>query len=190
MDAVAIVGLGNPGTPYQRTRHNLGFLVIDELCRRFRAPLRPGKGEYLTARTDVEGTDAHLVAPTTFMNNSGTAVLDVLERHHLRLDRLLVVADDFVLPLGTLRFRMKGSDGGHNGLASIIFMLNSHEFPRLRCGIGAEAMPPKSEMASFVLSPFRPEELPVVEDMVQRAADACVEFARRGTARPVNPVTV
>jgi PTH1 family peptidyl-tRNA hydrolase len=187
MDAVAIVGLGNPGSQYQRTRHNLGFLVIDELCRRFRIALRPGKGEYLVARTNIEGADTYLAAPTTFMNASGVAVLDMLERYQLRSHELLVVVDDFAIPLGTLRFRRKGSDGGHNGLASIIFMMNSNDFPRLRCGIGVESMPPKSEMASFVLSPFGQEEIPTVEDMVRRAADACIEFARRGNARPVNP---
>ena len=190
MDAVAFVGLGNPGTQYQATRHNVGFGVIDELCRRFHTALRPGKGDYLIARTSMEGVDMHFVAPTTFMNDSGTAVLDILERFQIAPRELLVVVDDFALPLGTLRFRMKGSDGGHNGLASIIFMLNSHEFPRLRCGVGTETMPPKSAMAAFVLSPFGPEEVPTVNDMVQRAADACLEFARTGHARPVNPEKV
>ena len=190
MDAVAIVGLGNPGAQYRNTRHNVGFLVVEELCRRFRAALKPGKGEYLTARTNREGVDVHVVAPMTFMNNSGTAVVDILERYRIAPREILVVVDDFALPLGTLRFRLKGSDGGHNGLASIIYMLNTHEFPRLRCGIGIETMPAKSDMAPFVLSPFGPEEDPVVKDMVTRAADACIEFARTGHARPANPEKV
>jgi PTH1 family peptidyl-tRNA hydrolase len=186
MDTVAIVGLGNPGMQYRATRHNAGFLVIDELCRRLRITLRPGKGDYQLARTSADGVELHLAVPMTFMNNSGTAVLDILERYHVAPRELLVVVDDYALPLGSLRFRMKGSDGGHNGLGSIIYMLNSHEFPRLRCGIGVESMPPKSDMAGFVLSPFAPEEVPAVNDMVKRAADACIEFARTGHARPVN----
>lgn len=187
MDAVAIVGLGNPGSRYRDTRHNVGFLVVDELCRRLRAPLKPGKGEYLITRTNMEGIELHVAAPMTFMNNSGTAVVDILERYRLTPRELLVVVDDFALPLGMVRFRVNGSDGGHNGLASIIYTLNTHEFPRLRCGIGTATMPQKSDMASFVLSPFEPEEVPAVQDMVVRAADACIEFIRTGHARPVNP---
>jgi PTH1 family peptidyl-tRNA hydrolase len=190
MDAVAIVGLGNPGIQYRDTRHNVGFLVVEELSRRFRAELRPGKGEYQVARMNMAGADALVAAPTTFMNNSGTAVVDILERYQMSPRELLVVVDDFALPLGTLRFRMTGSDGGHNGLASIIYMLNSHEFPRLRCGIGTAMMPVKTDMAPFVLSPFATEEVPVVKDMVLRAADACIEFARTGHARPANPKQV
>jgi peptidyl-tRNA hydrolase, PTH1 family len=190
MDAVAIVGLGNPGTQYRETRHNVGFSVAHELCRRFRATLKPGKGDYLIARTSMAGVEAHVAVPVTFMNNSGTAVVDILERCQLTPRELLVVVDDFALPLGALRFRMKGSDGGHNGLASIIYMLNSHEFPRLRCGIGNGGLQPNTDMAPFVLSPFAPEEVPAVTDMVMRAADACIEFARTGHARPVNPEKV
>jgi peptidyl-tRNA hydrolase, PTH1 family len=190
MDAVAIVGLGNPGAQYRDTRHNVGFLVVEELCRRFRAALRPGKGEYLIAGINYAGIDVHVAAPSTFMNNSGNAVVDILERNRIAQRELLVVVDDFALPLGTLRFRLKGSDGGHNGLASVIYMLNSHEFPRLRCGIGTESMPMKSDMAPFVLSSFEPEEVPVVRDMVARAADSCIEFIRTGHARPANPEKV
>jgi PTH1 family peptidyl-tRNA hydrolase len=190
MDAVAIVGLGNPGTQYRDTRHNVGFMVVEELCRRFRIALKPGKGDYLIGRATLEGTDLHLAAPMTYMNNSGAAVADILERFRIAHRELLVVVDDFALPLGTLRFRLKGSDGGHNGLASILYMLNSNEFPRLRCGIGTASMPPKSEMAAFVLSRFEPDEVPAVKEMVMRAADACVEFARTGHTRPANPEIV
>ncbi len=187
MDAVAVVGLGNPGSQYRETRHNVGFLVVDELCRRLRVGLKPGKGEYLIARANMEGIELHVAAPMTFMNNSGTAVVDILERFRIAPRELLVVVDDFALPLGLVRFRLNGSDGGHNGLASIIYMLNSDEFPRLRCGIGTATMPQKSDMAPFVLSPFESEEVPVVKDMVMRAADACMDFVRTGHARPVNP---
>ncbi len=190
MDAVAIVGLGNPGAQYQETRHNVGFLVVDELCTRLRARLKPGKGDYLIAHTIVEAVDVHIAVPITFMNNSGTAVVDILARSQITPRELLVVVDDFALPLGMLRFRLSGSDGGHNGLASIIYMLNSHEFPRLRCGIGNTTVSQKSDMAPFVLSPFEREEVPAVKDMVMRAADACMEFARTGHARPVNPQKV
>ena len=155
MDAVAIVGLGNPGSQYRETRHNVGFLVVNELCRRLRVGLKPGKGEYLIARANMEGVGLHVAAPMTFMNNSGTAVVDILERFQIAPRELLVVVDDFALPLGILRFRLRGSDGGHNGLASIIYMLNSDELPRLRCGIGSPEMPTdKNLMADFVLEKF------------------------------------
>lgn len=190
METMGIVGLGNPGSEYRDTRHNVGFRVLDELCKRQRTALRAGKGEYQFARTAADGTEVVLVAPMTFMNNSGFAVADIMERFGVALHRLLIVADDFALPLGRLRFRMRGSDGGHNGLASIIYALNSDDFARLRCGIGKPVMPPKAAMAQFVLSPFDADEHAAVEGMVLRAADAAWEFARTGSARPVNPAEV
>jgi peptidyl-tRNA hydrolase, PTH1 family len=186
VDQSIVVGLGNPGTEYEATRHNVGFKVVDELAQRFRLRMKVGHGEYVDASRRITGTDLVLVKPLTYMNNSGTAVGEVLERYSARLEELIVVADDFALPLGTIRVRAQGSDGGHNGLSSIIYVLNSKEFARIRCGIRRDLMPPKERLAEFVLSPFEPEERVVVDAMVTRAADAVMEFASSGIARTMN----
>ncbi len=189
MDRVAIIGLGNPGSRYAATRHNAGFAVIAELCRRWNVVPKEGGGPYLFAEATRgdNGTEVLLVAPTTFMNNSGEAVKDVVERFGIPLNGTLIIVDDFWLPLGRVRFRTKGSDGGHNGLGSIIAAMDTEEIPRLRLGIGKPIMPPKSMMAEFVLAPFDREEQESVQDMVSRAADAAEEFIHRGATIPKNP---
>lgn len=186
MDPILVVGLGNPGTEYECTRHNVGFRTVEELARRFRVTMRAGRGDYLFASRTIAGKEVVLSKPMTYMNNSGQAVAELLERYNARLDDMIVVADDFALPLGMIRVRAKGTDGGHNGLSSIIYQLNSHEFGRIRCGIRREEMPPKESMAEFVLSPFDPHERERVEDMVVTAADAALEFARSGIGRTMN----
>jgi len=138
---VCIIGLGNPEKRYEGTRHNLGFEVLDCLAERLRTPFKEGKGEYLLASGEVGDVSVGLVKPLTFMNESGVAVADVAERFEVPLDQLIVVCDDFQLPLGHLRVRQKGSDGGHNGLYSIIYHLQSDLFPRIRCGIASPSMP-------------------------------------------------
>ncbi len=158
-------------------------MVVDELCRRWSTPLREGRGEYHRAVSRQETTDVVLLTPTTFMNNSGIAVRDVAEELTLGPAQILVVADDFALPLGTLRLRRGGSDGGHNGLASIIYHLASDGFPRLRCGIGSTEPFAGEDPASFVLSPFAAEEQQAVEAMVSRAADAVGSFVHSGIDR-------
>jgi PTH1 family peptidyl-tRNA hydrolase len=186
VDPIIVVGLGNPGTEYESTRHNIGFRVIDALARRLKTPLKPGNGEYLFASRSVEGKDVILAKPLTYMNNSGNAVGGLLERYSARLDELVVIVDDIALPLGVIRVRAKGSDGGHNGLASIIYQLNTNEFPRIRCGIRQEMMPPKEQMADFVLSPFETGERETAEAMISRASDAVLEFSIAGIARTMS----
>ncbi len=189
MDCAAIVGLGNPGRRYAATRHNAGFFVLQELFQRWKISPKEGKGPYLIAEAKPGGRNCEvlLIAPTTYMNNSGEAVRDVVDRYALPASSLLIVMDDFWLPLGKIRFRQRGSDGGHNGLASIIAALETDAIPRLRLGIGQEEMPPKAMMADFVLSEFFAEERMVVTDMVTRAADAAEEFVVTGTTSPRNP---
>ena len=180
-DPIIVVGLGNPGTSYENTRHNVGFLVVDEIAGRMRTLFRPGEGEY--QHTSLR-RDPHivLVKPLTFMNNSGFAVLDVLRDFNATADRLLVVVDDLALPLGKLRLRTRGSDGGHNGLASIIMNLGTEDFARLRCGIGQDTPVPGATMAEFVLTPFGTVEQDRVAIMIQQAADTVLAFANTGTA--------
>lgn len=182
-----VVGLGNPGTQYDGSRHNIGFEVADALAEVCRTNYRGGKGDYLLATSRYEGILISIVKPLTFMNNSGDAVRDALE--HLRVDpeRCLVVCDDFQLPLGQLRLRVRGSDGGHNGLYSIIYQLQTEDFPRLRCGIGSPHMPAeKSLMASYVLSAFEGDEAADVGTMIQRARDACLSVATEGLVPAMN----
>jgi PTH1 family peptidyl-tRNA hydrolase len=183
LDPLIVVGLGNPGSEFDGTRHNLGFVVVDELCRRFGKSLKGGRGNYSYATVRPGQTVMVVVKPLTYMNNSGLAVLDVLENMRATLQNIVVVADDFALPLGTLRIRPRGSDGGHNGLRSIIYHLSSGEFARVRCGIGRSEMPPKHLLSEFVLSAFDRDELRAAREMTLRAADAVMELPTSGIAR-------
>lgn len=183
MPHILVAGLGNPGRMYRRTRHNTGFMVIEELATRMRCGVRPGKGEYEYAEGSIGGLPVTLLAPVTYMNASGGAVLDALEYFRVPPDRLLVIADDLALPLGTLRLRVSGSDGGHNGLASVISQLETGGFPRLRCGIGREGRPAKEATADFVLSPFESDEEEAVREMILRAADAVATIVESGLDR-------
>lgn len=186
METFIVVGLGNPGFEYDETRHNVGFMVVEEISARLGCLWKPGKGEYLFARSTVDGKKLILVKPLTYMNNSGAAVIDVLEKFPAPPGNMIAIVDDFALELGRIRIRTRGSDGGHNGLRSIIYFLNSDEFPRIRCGIKGAAMPAKREMADFVLSPFEHDEKEAVERMIARAADAVEECVRSGIARAMN----
>lgn len=182
-----IVGLGNPGSEYINTRHNLGFDVVDKIADELRLSLKEGKGDYLVAVGSLKNIEFGLAKPLTYMNNSGDAVADIASRFAVPLDHLLVVCDDYQLPLGVLRLRPRGSDGGHNGLYSIIYQLQSDEFPRLRCGIGAAAMSAdKSLMREFVLEQFAQEELPQARQMVKRAKEACLSFVEHGIEKTMN----
>ncbi|MBI4534955.1 MAG: aminoacyl-tRNA hydrolase [Ignavibacteriae bacterium] len=186
MDPIIVVGLGNPGSEYVATRHNLGFMVVDEVCRRLKKKPNAGRGNYLSTSASVRDKRLVLVKPLTYMNNSGLAVEEVMSENNASVNDLLVISDDLALPLGTIRVRARGSDGGHNGLASIIYYLNSAEFARIRCGIRREVMPPKHEMADFVLSPFEAEEKETATEMIQRAGDAVIEFVVSGIAATMN----
>ncbi|OLD78033.1 MAG: aminoacyl-tRNA hydrolase [Ignavibacteria bacterium 13_1_40CM_2_61_4] len=176
----ALIGLGNPGSEYDGTRHNIGFAVVDALAEALNVRLRRGSGfpQSGTAQAQFGGKKILLVQPRSYMNNSGEEVKAVVETHGLGLDDLLIIVDDFHLPLGTLRMRLKGSDGGHNGLYSVIEQLGSNAFPRLRCGIGGETMPKdKKELARYVLSPFEQHEREAVRRMITRARDAALVAA-------------
>ena len=155
--------------------------MADVLASKLKCNFRPGKGEYVAGVGSLTGSDILIVKPVTYMNESGIAVAGIVEEFKVSYDRMLVVVDDFQIPLGSLRMRPSGSDGGHNGLISIIYQLQSDSFPRLRCGIGSPEMPQdRSLMADFVLSEFTSAERPAIEEMVVRAADACLSFVRDG----------
>lgn len=174
----AIVGLGNPGRDYARTRHNLGFLVVDALVERARISLDQVECNALVGRGEVAGVAVLLAKPRTFMNRSGDAVACLVSTYALEPADVLVVVDDLALPLGTIRLRRRGRAGGHNGLKSIIAALGTTDFPRLRLGIKPEC--PIEDTVAFVLSEFEEHERPVVEAMIARAVEAITVFLREG----------
>ncbi len=182
-----IVGLGNPGSTYSETRHNIGFAAVDALAEECRITFRPGKGEYWSAGGTYENKEFVLIKPTTMMNNSGIAVRDILDRMQCTLHDLIIVYDDFHLPLGSLRFRQRGSDGGHNGMGSVIYHLQTEEIQRLRCGIGNPGgLPEGIPAADFVLSPFRPDERETARSMILSARRALEEWMTAGIEASMN----
>ena len=184
---IILTGLGNPGYEYDSTRHNIGFRILDRLSEDLRIRLRPGKGDYLFGVGSFTAVEVGLLKPLTFMNNSGEAVLDIRNRYDIPLERFLILCDDFQLPLGQLRLRPDGSDGGHNGLSSVIYHLKSNSFPRLRCGIASEHMPSdKTTMARFVLDPFDRNEQTVVSSMIDRAVEASLCVLSDGLESAMN----
>lgn len=153
----AIVGIGNPGKKYQFNRHNVGFLALDHFAEKYQIKFFPSKYDYYFAEGEVEGNSFVLAKPTTYVNNSGIAVKDLIYRYNIPVYDLLVVVDDINLDEFDFRLKKSGSDGGHNGLASIIYLLNTDEFPRLRIGIGSDFE--KGSLADYVLSDFDESEL-------------------------------
>jgi PTH1 family peptidyl-tRNA hydrolase len=149
----------------------------------------PGRGEYEVAESRGE-KEILLVKPMTYMNNSGVAFRDVLERYPVALSETLTIVDDFDLPLGTIRMRRSGSAGTHNGLASIVWTLQSEDFPRLRCGIGSPHKPADKRLtADFVLAPFARDERRTVEEMIGRACQAGMIFAEENYHKAVEAIS-
>ena len=181
-----IVGLGNPGREYRETRHNVGFLVVDELARRHQLTL--GMAPSQVPETFVAkryGPELLLVAkPLTFMNRSGDAVAALMRYYDVGATELVVVVDEAALPFGRLRARMRGSDGGHNGLKSIIERLGTTEFARLRLGLGRGD--PQRDLADHVLAKFEPGERAELEGFIARAADAAEMFVVEGIEKVMN----
>ncbi|WP_457600503.1 aminoacyl-tRNA hydrolase [Hydrogenivirga sp.] len=166
-----VVGLGNPGKEYENTRHNVGFMVIDEIVKRLRLKHFTEEALSHLYRTKIAGRDVLLAKPQTFMNNSGLAVVNLLEDYNLRPEEMLVVYDDLDLPLGMTRLRLEGSSGGHRGVESIIKNIKTERFPRLKVGIGRPGN--KRDVVSYVLSPFTKEEEELARAVIKKAAE-CV----------------
>ncbi len=174
-----VVGLGNPGDRYRRTRHNLGFMVVDALASRGGADRGREEHGAWVVEASVGGAEALLVKPLSFMNRSGGPVASLLAARGAEPSELVVVLDDVALELGVLRIRQRGSHGGHNGLRSIIEALDTEDFPRVRLGI-LKGEPPE-DLAAFVLSDFPAEDVLVVQEMVGYAAEAVECLVREGT---------
>ncbi len=172
----AIVGLGNTGEKYNRTRHNLGFEIVNLL--KGESEFVPGRGSYRICETSISSLRIALLKPTTYVNRSGKAVKSYAESESLFPEEILVIADDFNLPLGRIRLRQSGSDGGHNGLASLIYHLGTEGFPRLRLGIGP--VPEGIAAEDFVLERFTAKEIETAEAMVERAIRAVKSWLLEG----------
>ena len=178
-----VVGLGNPGAEYSLSRHNIGFRVVESIAASLNTKMRRGSGEFLCVRCVHDGLDFLIIEPQTFMNRSGTAVREAMKQFHLTPDRLLVIYDDFQIPLGTLRMRKEGGDGGHNGIGSVIGELQTADIARLRVGIAGSSCPQKSrkeQMANYVLSPFEKDEEERVEKMIVLARNATLDWVHYG----------
>jgi len=178
----ALIGLGNPGKQYQKTRHNAGFLFLDYLVQRLNIPFRPGKGDYYFSEAGFKQQEILLVKPTTFMNRSGWALQQILDTFPVERENVLIIYDDFQLPFGTLRFRTKGGDGGHNGIKSIIYTLESEQFNRLKIGIGYAF----EDSVDFVLSEFNTEEWGQLEKIFGFAYDGLGTFLESGVEQAMN----
>jgi PTH1 family peptidyl-tRNA hydrolase len=179
-----VVGLGNPGARYRHTRHNAGYRVIDVLAARGGGPPPVEEGGSLVAEATLAGRAVLLVKPLSFMNAGGEAVARLLDRQAGNPADLVVVVDDAALELGRIRVRERGSHGGHNGLRSLIEVLGTEDFCRVRVGIRKGELP--AELAGFVLSDFPPEEVLVAEEAFGRAADAVVCLLGEGPAETMN----
>jgi peptidyl-tRNA hydrolase, PTH1 family len=174
-----VVGLGNPGERYRRTRHNVGFMVVDALAARWGAGRGHIEHEAWVAEATHRGEVIRLVKPHTFMNRSGVAVEQMLMAADEAPSSLVVVLDDAALPLGQIRVRPQGSHGGHNGLRSLLEVLGTDEFARVRVGIRKGEGP--DDLADYVLSEFPQEDVLVVQEMVGAAADAVECLVEEGT---------
>ena len=180
-----IVGLGNPGEKYENTRHNVGFLTVDELAERARVPVQKLKHRALTNTLEVGGVKVLLMKPQTYMNNSGEAVAPAAKFYKVPPEHILVVSDEIHLQPGRLRIRTKGSAGGHNGLKSIIAGLGTDVFPRIRIGVGAPPHP-DYDMPDWVLGTPHGDDQIAVNDAAARAAEACAVYIRDGADRAMS----
>ncbi|WP_106495605.1 aminoacyl-tRNA hydrolase [Lentibacillus sp. Marseille-P4043] len=166
-----IVGLGNPGRKYETTRHNIGFMVIDELLHRFQMDLNKTKFNGKYAMENINGEKVVLLKPQTYMNLSGESIRPLLDYYNIDSADLLVIYDDLDLPTGKVRLRQKGGHGGHNGIRSIIDHLGTKEFKRLRIGVGRPTKP--ISVVDYVLGSFPKEQQDDVTNSITKAADAC-----------------
>ncbi len=166
-----IAGLGNPGQKYEGTRHNIGFITIDMLAQELNIKVDRLKFKSLCCDTSVNGIRSLIMKPQTFMNNSGEAIRDAMQFYKIPPQRVIIIYDDISLSPGSLRIRSKGTDGGHNGIKSIIYLTGSDQFPRIKIGVGAKPHP-DYDLAAWVLSGFKPDDIPLVKQAAQNAIQA------------------
>lgn len=180
-----IAGLGNPGKEYETTRHNIGFETIDYLSDKYNVRVNKLKFKSLYGETNIGGEKVFLVKPQTFMNLSGEAIREFSAFYKVPAENIIIINDDISLAVGKMRIRRKGSAGGHNGLKSIIYQLNTDNFPRIKIGVGA----PENkdyDLANYVLGRFSKEEISVLEDIIINASEAIEEIIKRGIDSAMN----
>lgn len=177
-----IAGLGNPGRRYAKTRHNAGFMVADEIARRYGIELKE-KESFAIWKGSVEGNDIILLEPLTFMNRSGLTVRDVIKRYAIPPENLIVIQDDIDIETGKLKIRKRGSSGGHKGVQSLIENIGTSEFIRVKIGVGREEGLPVED---YVLSKFRKDETTLIKDAIVKAADAVEIIMKDGIEKAMN----
>lgn len=183
-----IVGLGNPGSKYDRTRHNIGFTAIDALAKSWQIPISENskfKG-FFGEGTGINGDKMRLLKPTTYMNRSGEAIQAVINWYKIAPESVLVIYDDMDLPFGKLRMRLSGSAGGHNGMKSTISHLNTQNFPRLRIGIGKPANDPDADSVSHVLGKFSPAETQMMSEVLNLVLSSVELSLKQGVAKAMS----
>ena len=180
-----IVGLGNPGPKYEFTRHNAGFLCMDLLAQQLGVKIDRIKFKSVVADVAIEGSRCILMKPQTFMNNSGEAVRDAANFYKIPPEHIIILFDDISLPPGKLLIRWMGSDGGHNGIKSILYLLGSDQFPRIKLGVGAKPRP-DYDLADWVLSTFQKDELSRMKEAMEKACEAVPLLVREETDRAMN----
>lgn len=183
-----ILGLGNPGARYERTRHNVGWMALDAFASRFRITLDTHEKDAMTGRGRVAGQSVLVAKPLTFMNLSGTAAARLLRAYAIDPSEMLVVYDDIDLPLGRLRMRERGSAGTHNGMRSIIAELGTENFPRLRIGISGAGRESSRDLAEYVLEDFASDEAAIVRAAVTRCSDGMLMFCRGDLRHAINTI--
>ena len=180
-----VVFLGNPGLKYENTRHNAGFMAAAAMAKAKSVDITRAKFKALTATCNINGESVMLMKPQTFMNLSGEAVIEAVNFYKINAEHVIVVSDEVSLPIGKLRIRKKGSAGGHNGLKNIIAHLGTDAFPRIRIGVGS-APHPDYDMADWVLSSFKGQDLKDMENAAERAAEAVECYITKGADRAMN----
>ena len=177
-----VAGLGNPGRRYSKTRHNVGFMIADAIADEFGIGLKK-RESCMAGVGSIEDKEVVLMEPLTFMNRSGIAVKELMERYHVPPERLIVLHDDIDMETGKLKIRRRGSSGGHKGIESILYSIGTGDFVRVKIGIGREEGIPVED---YVLSKFRRDEIPVIHEAVRKASEAVVAIISDGVDKAMN----
>jgi len=177
-----VAGLGNPGKKYSKTKHNIGFMVIEEIARKYKIDLKD-KEKFRIGRGSIDGEKVLLIEPLLYMNKSGIALKDIITKFNIPLEKVIVIHDDLDMETGKLRIRKKGSSGGHKGVESIIQSLSTKDFVRLKIGIGRE----EGTLAEdYVLSKFRKNEIPIIKNAIEKTSDAITSILLDGLDKAMN----
>lgn len=180
-----VVGLGNPEPKYDTTRHNAGFMAIDHIAQKTGCKVNQLKFKSLCGMCEIEGKKVMLIKPTTYMNSSGEAVREAAAFYKIPPEKTIIIFDDISLDVGKMRIRRKGSDGGHNGIKSIIYLTGSDQFPRIKVGVGKKPHP-DYDLAAWVLGHFSAEELKMLEEVYEHCYQALGEMLKGNIDRAMN----